>query len=41
MEYVFKRIALGPNISAIPPSDYKLRFDKFIDDIFDIETKNN
>ncbi|KAL4446054.1 hypothetical protein ABPG74_011046 [Tetrahymena malaccensis] len=38
-EYVAKRIAFGPNISAIPPSQYSQRFVKFMDDMFDEDSK--
>ena len=30
MEYIFKTITKGNGISAIPPNEYKIRFDKFI-----------
>jgi 1-phosphatidylinositol-4-phosphate 5-kinase len=35
LEYVAKRITLGPTISAIPPSDYGERFMQFNSSIFD------
>ncbi|KAL4492363.1 hypothetical protein ABPG72_005498 [Tetrahymena utriculariae] len=38
-EYLAKRIAFGPNISAIPPSQYSQRFVKFMDDMFDEDSK--
>lgn len=30
MEHIFKKITKGKGISAVPPNDYKNRFDKFI-----------
>ena len=38
-EYVVKRIALGKDISCIPPNDYANRFVEFIDDMFDDSCK--
>lgn len=35
IEYAFKWMAYGPTISAIPPREYKIRFDNFIENMFD------
>jgi 1-phosphatidylinositol-4-phosphate 5-kinase len=34
LEYVCKRITLGPTISAIPPAEYAYRFRVFAEKIF-------
>lgn len=38
-EYLAKRVAYGPNISAIPPPQYAARFVKFMEDMFDEDSK--
>lgn len=35
LEYITKRVAYGPTISAVPPQDYAERFSSFMDKIFD------
>ena len=30
VEHIFKKITKGDSISAVPPDDYKKRFDNFI-----------
>ena len=34
VEHIFKKITKGNGISAVPPLDYKNRFDDFIKSIF-------
>lgn len=41
MEYLIKKCAYGPDISAIPPLDYKVRFDVFIEGLFSYNTRKN
>ena len=35
LEYVAKRVAFGPTISSVPPSDYAMRFRDFMMKMFD------
>ncbi|KRX08751.1 hypothetical protein PPERSA_08062 [Pseudocohnilembus persalinus] len=39
MEYIFKRVTQGPDISAIPPQEYKIRFDAYIERMFSDEVR--